>query len=135
MAELSLGPDAERALQGAEALCRATNVSIIAAEHLLAAAIDMSRPDVPDLPEVGTLVSAAAGVHGTGMEQDGKQVMWGSSAREALNSTVRKLQASGVTVVSARHIALGVMSSGEVNPAFYDGLGISRAELVKRLSF
>lgn len=134
MAELALAEDGERTLRGAEELCRAENVSILAAEHLLAAALLNAAESVPGLPGADALAAAAHEVHGSGMTPLDSQVMWGSSAREALNSTVGAVRAAGITVVSSRHIALGVIKSGEVNPAFFTSLGVSKADLVALLS-
>ena len=134
MAELALAEDGESTLRGAEELCKSANVSILAAEHLLAAALLNASASLEGLPDAEALAEAAHSIHGSGMTPLDSQVMWGSSAREALNATVGAVRAKGTTVVSARHIALGVINSGEVNPAFFASLGVSRAELVALLS-
>lgn len=134
MAELALAEDGERTLRGAEELCKAANVSILAAEHLLAAALQNAAELVSGLPDAEALAAAAHEVHGSGMTALDSQVMWGSSAREALNSTVGAVRSQGITVVSSRHIAVGVIQSGEVNPAFYTSLGVSKADLLTLLA-
>lgn len=133
MAEMALTQDGNRALREAENLCYRTDVQILAAEHLLAGALFVAGLDRPALPPQETLLSAVEVIHGRG-EPNESNVMWGSSAREALNATVARLREDGVLEVNARLIALGVIASGEVNPQFYDSLGIEKRELQKLLS-
>ena len=132
--ELSLTHDGNRALREAENICQRADVQILAAEHLLAGAMLAATAECPGIPALATLEAAAAAIHGQGMEPSESNVMWGSSAREALNATVGQLREKGVTMVTARLIALGVIASGEVNPEFYEVLGMTRKELLVVLS-
>ncbi len=132
--ELSLTAAGNRALREAENLCQRMDIQILAAEHLLAGALAAASVERDGLPGLDALVAAAESIHGRGMEPNDSNVMWGSSAREALNATVARLRADGVTSVSARLIALGVVASGEVNPEFYAGLGMTKRDLVLLLS-
>lgn len=133
-AEVALSPDASRALGEAESFCRAANVAIAAAEHVLAGALLVLHTDGRvGLPGKDELEAALTAVQGTGSEALTSAVMFGSAAREALNGIVGAVRAAGGTVVDARIIAAGCIESGEVNPMFFSALGSTRQALLDAL--
>jgi hypothetical protein len=131
--QMALTEDGQRALREAEMFCYNANVAILAAEHLLAGALFCAKGEVPGLPSHDELASALLAAHGSGSEALKEKVMWGSSARDALNSTVGALREAGQMQVSARMIAKGIIESGEIGPMFFMSLGASKADLVAKL--
>lgn len=130
MAEIRLAPDGERVLREAERMCYATNVAITAPEHLLAAALSvLSANGATGLPVQDNLEAGVLAIHGMSDEPISGQVMWGSAAREALNSTARAVAEAGQSVIDARKLALGLMNSGEVNPMFYGAMGTTKDDI------
>ncbi len=61
-------------------------------------------------------------------------VMFGSSAREAINFVAGVVRRSGGTEITAGHLAAGTILSGEVGPMFYMALGTSRDGLLNALA-
>ena len=131
--QMALTEDGARALQEAEQFCRKSNVAILAAEHVLAGALFCAKAEVPDLPSREQLAMALQGVHASGSEAFKEQVMWGSSARDALNATIGRLREAGARQVTARMLARGFIESGEINPMFYMSLGVGKEDLLARL--
>jgi hypothetical protein len=122
--------DAKRALREAENLCWRSNVAILAPEHLLAGCLAVVRAaGADDLPALDALAQAVGATQGVGESELTDNVMWGSSARAALESTVARERAAGIKLLGARGLALGVIDSGEVSPMFYASLGASRDAL------
>ncbi|MBI5947850.1 MAG: hypothetical protein HY875_06920 [Chloroflexi bacterium] len=133
-AEITLGPDGERALREAERFCWEANVAILAAEHLLAGALlVLHRGGDAALPGEAALKAALLATLGRGDETLTDNVMWGSAARQALNTTARLLAESGKTVIGAREVAAGVIASGEAGPMFFSALGTTKADLLVAL--
>lgn len=131
MTELSLSADAERALREAENFCWRANVAIIAAEHLVAGALlVLGRAGNAAVPGEGALRDALLAVHGAGADALTDNVMWGSSAREALNTTAAAAGDSGATLIDAAAIAAGVLHSGELSPMFCAALNTTRQALL-----
>ena len=128
--EVTLSEDANRALQEAQNFCFRANVAIVAADHLLAGALAVLA-DGGDtaVPTRAALEAALMLTQASGDAALTNQVMYGSSARDAINDTARRLREVGGSVIDARTIALGTIDSGEVNPMFYGSLGIAKAAL------
>ncbi|MDW8047589.1 MAG: hypothetical protein RMK15_09965 [Chloroflexota bacterium] len=133
--EVRLTAEGQRALREAEQLCWRMNVAIEAPEHLLAGALlVLGESGTVGLPDRTRIEEALLLVHGAGAERLREQVMPSPGARAALNHAVRRLREAGGTDFGARELALGVIESGEVNPLFYRGLGISRDELARLIA-
>ncbi len=128
--EVGLSEDGNRAIQEAQNFCSRANVAIVAADHLLAGALAVLA-DGGDtaVPARAALEAALMLTQAAGDETLSQQVMFGSSARDAINDTARKVRESGGTTINARTIALGTIDSGEVNPMFYGSLGVTRMAL------
>ncbi|MDZ7728205.1 MAG: hypothetical protein U5Q44_08410 [Dehalococcoidia bacterium] len=62
------------------------------------------------------LTAGVLAIHGRSDEPISGQVMWGSTAREALNETARKVGEAGETTIDARKLALGLIDSGRSEP-------------------
>lgn len=128
--EIRLAPDAERALGEAQALCARANVAIVAAEHLLAAAlIILSEGGNAAVPGRAAVEAALMLAQGEGDTAHSNQVMFGSGARDAINATARAVGAAGGSLIDAPTLALGTIDSGSVSPMFYGALGVSVAAL------
>ena len=61
------------------------------------------------------------------------RVMPAPNLRQALNMTAGELRREGGTTIDALVIARGMIASGEVNPAFWEDLGMTGEELAGRL--
>lgn len=127
--EVRLSGDGERCLSEAQNFCGRANVAIVGADHLLAGALvvvsEGGRPDIPNrtmLESALMLTQGSAGAHEN-------QVMFGSAARDAINTVASNVRKAGGTSIDALALALGTLDSGEVNPMFYASLGITRAAL------
>lgn len=127
--EVSLGPDAGRALQEAENFCWRANIAIVAAEHVLAGALVVLAPALPGLPQKDALEAALVMTHGSGADALTGNVMFGSSARDAVSMVAAWAREAGIAQISAQLLALGVVESGEIGPMFFSALGVSKAEL------
>ena len=128
--EIRLDEQGNRALQEAQRFCFRANVAIVGAEHLLAGALlVLSESGNAHVPDRATLESALMLTQGEGAEAFSEQVMFGSAAREAINDTAGSVRREGGTIVSARHLALSAIDSGNVSPMFYASLGTSRETL------
>ncbi|MGD9932376.1 MAG: hypothetical protein AB7T37_01555 [Dehalococcoidia bacterium] len=135
MAEIRLGDDGNRALGEAQNFCRRANVAIVGAEHLLAGAlVVLSESGAAGMPERTALESALMLAQGAGSDAISEQVMFGSSAREAINSTAGTVRQGGGTIIGARELALGTIGSGNVSPMFFAALGVDRETLRAALS-
>jgi hypothetical protein len=135
VSEVTLSEDGTRALREAENFCWKTNVAILAPEHLLAGALTvLAGGGWPHLPGEDALVAGVTAIHASGSEALTDNVMWGSSARQALNAVAGAVQAAAGTTIDARIIAAGLMDSGEVNPMFYGAIGTSKAALLEALA-
>jgi len=131
---LSLSEDAALALREAENFCWRANVAILASEHILAGAlVVLGRSGAAGLPGEDAVTTALAAIHGTGSAPLTDNVMWGSNARDALNRALGDLVEAGTTLVDARALALGLIASGEVNPAFYGAAGTTKQAVVAAL--
>jgi hypothetical protein len=128
--EIRLDPGGQQALKEAQMFCYRANVAIVAAEHLLAGALavlsDGGRSAVPGREALEGALTLA---QGSGDESLSQQVMFGSAARDAINTTAARLREAGGSVIDAGTLALGVIDSGEVSPMFYGSLGTTRAAL------
>ena len=134
MAEVRLSADGERALAEGEHLAAALNVAIEGVEFLLAGALSVLREEGrPHLPDPHTLEHALRAVHGEGSTPLSDRVMPAPTLRQALNMTAGALRREGGTTIDALIIARGMIASGEVNPAFYEALGVGSGELAGRL--
>jgi hypothetical protein len=128
MAEITLTDEGKRALREAENFCWKLDVGILAAEHLLGGALLVlgGREGVPD---AAAIEEGLVAVHGRGSTTLEGNVMWGSSARDALNETARQLQEAGGTELTPGVIARGLLESGELNPMVYGGMGTTKESL------
>lgn len=134
MAEVALTADGERALKEAENFCWRTNVAIIGPEHVLAGALlVLSQANVEGVPDAGAIEAAVLASQGMADEDLTANVMFGSSARAAINFTAAGLRAAGRSDITALALAIGTTESGEVNPSFFDALGTTRPELLAAL--
>ncbi len=133
-AEVTLGADAGRALKEAENCCWRANVAIVAAEHILAGALVVLRPTLPALPSAEAVEAALLASQGAGSEPLTSQVMFGSSARDAISMVARWAREAGIGEISAQLLAIGVIESGEIGPMFFSALGADRKALKKILS-
>ena len=134
MAEVRLSADGERALAEGEHLATGLNVAIEGVEFLLAGALSVLREQGrPHLPDPHALEHALRAVHGEGSTPLSDRVMPAPTLRQALNMTAGALRREGGTTIDALIIARGMIASGEVNPAFYEALGVSSEELAGRL--
>ena len=134
MAEVRLSADGERALAEGEHLAAGLNVAIEGVEFLLAGALSVLREEGrPHLPDPHALEHALRAVHGEGSTPLSDRVMPAPTLRQALNMTAGALRREGGTTIDALVIARGMIASGEVNPAFYEALGVSSEELAGRL--
>jgi hypothetical protein len=131
VADVTLAADVERIFEETDALCRWLNVAIIALEHVLAVTL-MALQDAgcEGLPDGDNFVQAAVTIHGMSEEPLGTTVMWGSAAREAMSATVRATNAEGASVIDAKRFALGIITSGELHPGFFEASGTTRDEVV-----
>ena len=134
MAEVRLSADGERALAEGEHLAAGLNVAIEGVEFLLAGALSVLREQGrPHLPDPHALEHALRAAHGEGSTPLSDRVMPAPTLRQALNMTAGALRREGGTTIDALVIARGMIASGEVNPAFYEALGVSSGELAGRL--
>ena len=134
MAEVRLSADGERALAEGERLAASLNVAIEGLEFLLAGALSVLREEGrAHLPDPHALENALRAVHGEGSTPLSDRVMPAPNLRQALNMTAGALRREGGTTIDALVIARGVIASGEVNPAFYEALGVGSGELAGRL--
>ena len=85
------------------------------------------------VPDPHALENALRAVHGEGSTPLSDRVMPAPNLRQALNMTAGALRREGGTTIDALVIARGVIASGEVNPAFYEALGLASGELAGRL--
>lgn len=128
--EVRLTEDGERALKEAQNFCWRHHVAIVAAEHVLAGALVIAQQHgLRGLPTRENLEAAVVQAIGSGSEALTDNVMFGSQAREVINNTAGRLRTAGGTELTAAGLALGAIASGEVNPAFYRALGLTRDEL------
>ncbi len=134
MAEIRLSADGELALAEGERMAADLNVAIESVEFLLAGALSVLREEGRSgLPEPHALENALRAVHGEGSTPLSDRVMPAPNLRQALNMTAGALRAEGGTTIDALVIARGMIASGEVNPAFWEDLGVSGEELAGRL--
>lgn len=128
--EVRLTADGERALKEAQNFCWRHHVAIVAAEHVLAGALVVAQQHgLRGLPTRENIEAAVVQSIGAGSEPLTDNVMFGSQAREVINSTAGGLRATGGIELTAAILALGAIASGEVNPTFYHALGLTKAEL------
>ena len=135
MAEIRLSDDGNRALAEAQGFCRRANVAIVGAEHLLAGALlVLSESGTGGIPDRTALEAALMLAQGAGSDAFSEQVMFGSAAREAINSTAGAVRQGGGTVIGPRELALGTIESGNVSPMFFAAVGSGREALRAALS-
>lgn len=133
--EITLSPDAERALAEAQNFCWRHHVAIVAAEHVLAGAlVVLQQEGLKGLPTRENIEAAVVACVGSGSQQLNTNVMFGSQSREVINRTARALRESGKTQLTALELALGTIDSGEVNPMFYSALGLTKMDLAALLN-
>lgn len=134
MAEVRLSADGERALAEGERMASSLNVAIEGVEFLLAGALSVLREEGrAGLPAPHVLENALREVHGEGSTPLSDRVMPAPNLRQALNMTAGALRREGGTTIDALVIARGMVASGEVNPAFYEALGVGSEELAGKL--
>lgn len=127
--EVRLSADGERCLAEAQDFCRRANVAIVGADHLLAGTlVVLSESGNAGVPGRAALDAALMLTQGSA-EAHSSQVMFGSAARDAINGVAGDVRKSGRTVIDAMALALGILDSGEVNPMFFDSLGVAKAAL------
>jgi hypothetical protein len=100
----------------------------VAAEHLLAGAL-VAVGAAAGVPDQHTLEKALMVAQGAGDSPLANQVMFGSAARDAINSTAATVRNAGGRTIDARTVALGTIDSGEVSPMFYEAIGVDRSAL------
>ena len=131
---MKFSADGERALAEGERLAVSLNVAIEGVEFLLAGALSVLREEGrAGLPEPHALEHAMRAVHGEGSTPLSDRVMPAPNLRQALNVTAGALRREGGLTIDALVIARGTIASGEVNPAFYEALGLPGGELAGRL--
>lgn len=129
--EIHLTAEGHRALREAEQLCWRMNVAIETPEHLLAGALlVLGDTGTVGLPDRARVEEALLLIHGAGESVLRDQVMPSPGAHAALNHAVRMMREAGGYAFGAKDLALGVITSGEVNPLFYRALGASGEMLV-----
>ncbi|MCZ2108111.1 MAG: hypothetical protein LC118_00825 [Dehalococcoidia bacterium] len=134
MTEVKLAADGERALAEAQNFCWRTNVGIVAPEHLLGGALlVLGAGGLDGVPSHEAIVGALVAVQGVGDTRLDSNVMFGSAAREAITMVAQAVVQHGGTEIGALELALGTISSGEVNPMFYSSLGLTRTDLMAML--
>ncbi len=134
MSDVSLNAQGERTLGAAETACKAANVGIISAEHLLGAALlVLNEEGSMANPAKGQIEHAMRASQGMGSEALDTKVMFGSTARAAMSFTAAALRVRGGGEIDARALAIGTVLSDEVNPMFFESLGLSRHELLAAL--
>jgi hypothetical protein len=134
VSEISLSEDGSRTLREAEKACWETNVAIVAPEHLLAGALTvLAEAGHQGLPTAEVLQRALMAAQGTGEQPLDSNVMFGSSARTALNFVALGVREAGGTMVDAAGIAAGTIRSGELNPMFFSALGWSKEALLEAI--
>ncbi len=134
MAEIKFSADGERALAEGERLAVQLNVAIEGVEFLLAGALSVLREEGrAGLPKPHALEHALRAVHGEGSTPLSDRVMPAPNLRQALNATAGALRREGGLTIDALVIARGMIASGEVNPAFWEALGVSGEGLAGRL--
>ncbi len=132
--ELTLAPDAARALREAQALCYRANCAIVTPEHLLAAALLILRAaGAHALPTPEAIQQALVLAQGIGEDPLDRDTIFGSAAREAISSAARAARAAGATTITAHDLALALVESGECSPMFFASLGLSRQALLELL--
>ena len=128
--EVHLNDEGGRVLGEAEEFCRQSQVSILAPEHLLGAALLVLGETRTGLPSADEVAGAFLAAQGMGSEPTDGQIMFGSAARDAINMVAGDVRRSGREEIDARAIAAGVIQSGEVNPMFFSSLGWSKERLL-----
>lgn len=118
----------------AQDFCRRANTAIASAEHLAAAALAVAGETVAGLPAPAALEAAPRTVQAEGEDAPSQNVMWGSSARDAITATAARVREAGGGPIDARTLAYVAIASGEVSPMFLDALGTTRAELLRVLA-
>ncbi len=134
MSEMRLSADGERSFMEAQQLCLATNVAIVAPEHVLAGALlVLHESGHAGLPEVETVARAIVATQAVGDAALQDSPMFGSAARQAISECSRIVRQSGGSEIGALELALGTIASGEVNPMFYGALGLTKQDLIATL--
>jgi hypothetical protein len=133
--EIRLSADAEAALGAAQRMCYEMNVAIVAPEHVLAGALlVLAQSGYSGVPAAEAIESAVMASQGAGDTALDTNVMFGSSAREAINFVASVVRRSGGTEITAGHVAAGTILSGEVGPMFFSALGTTREGLLEALA-
>lgn len=133
MSEIRLDASGEQALHEAERLCTQMNLAIQGPEHLLSGALLVLAGSGALAITAEQVEGAIAAVHGYGEGAHKDRVMLGPGLRAALSLTAGAVGRAGGTVINATLIARGAIASGEVNPAFYGALGITKDDLAALL--
>jgi hypothetical protein len=132
--QVELSEDGRRALRESENYCWRSNVAIVAPEHLLAGALlVLAGAGTPDLPSGGALQRAVAESVGLGDSMLADNVMFGPGARAVVEAAIRGAAEAAAATVDARALARAAIASGEVKPAFFMALGVSKDELLRVL--
>lgn len=134
MSDGSLSTDGERALELAETVCARANVAIVGAEHLLGGALlvlhELGALAALSAPQIEASMNASQGV---GSEALDAKVMFGSAARAAISFAAAAVRGEGGGEIDARALAIGAIASDEINPMFFESLGMTRSELLAAL--
>ncbi len=132
--ELTLTPDAARALRDAQALCYRASCAIITPEHLLAACLlQLQAAGLAGLPDPSTIQHALAATVGLGEDPLDRDVVFGSAAREAIARAAAAARAAGLSSITTRTLAAALVESGECSPMFFASLGMPRTALLEVL--
>lgn len=135
MAEVSLSPDAGRALQEAENYCWRANVGIVAPEHLLAGCLRvLNAAGFPGLPSDEQVEQALLMAQGMSEDALTQNVMFGSAARDAVNFTARLVREAGGGEIDTLTLAYGITQSGELGPMLFSAMGTTKGALVEALT-
>ena len=136
MTELRLTQDGDLAFARAQELCVATNLGIVTPEHLLTGALIVLAEEqgVPGLPPIEAMARARH-LDAGGRRDATRQIRRGSVPPRAKrwNAAPPACARAEGPRLARSEIALGTIASGEVNPMFYGGLGLTKQELIDAL--
>lgn len=133
MAEVSLSPDAGRALREAENYCWRANVGIVAPERLLAGCIQvLNAAGFPGLPADEQVEQALLMAQGMSEDALTQNVMFGSTARDAVNFTARLVREAGGAKSTPSRSPTASSSPANSAPCSSVRWGPGRARSLKR---
>jgi hypothetical protein len=114
--------------------CRRSSTAIVSAEHLAAGALAVVSESLPGIPTLPDLEQALLMAQSEGDAPLTQQVMWGSSARDAMTATAALVRRAGGGAIDARTLAYVTIASDELRPMFFDAIGIPKSTLLALLA-